>query len=113
MVKKKKNSKRTYIGTKKTMKARRRWEDKSKNKRENKALENPSPMQENKQISEMKKIYEPLVKKKESRSKRTYNGTRTQWNSQKKRGPPDQKQRENAKRQEERKYESVSGTLQN
>jgi len=28
-------------------------------------------MQENKQISETKKIYKPLVKKKESRSKRT------------------------------------------
>jgi len=42
-------------------------------------------MQENKQISETKKIYKPLVKKKESESKRTYNGTRrTQWSSQKK-----------------------------
>ena len=85
----------------------------SRNKRENEALENPSPMQENKQISEKKKIYKPLVKKKESESKRTYNVTRTQWNSQKKRGTPEQKQRENVKRQKERKYESVSGALQN
>jgi len=62
------------------MKARRKREKarESKNKRENEASENPSPMQENKQISEMKKIYKPLVKKKESELKRTYNGTRTQ-----------------------------------
>jgi len=38
-------------------------------------------MQENKQISETKFFYKPLVKKKESESKRTYNGTRTQLNS--------------------------------
>jgi len=40
--------------------------------------DNPSPMQENKQISETKKNYKPMVKKKESESKRTYNGMRTQ-----------------------------------
>ena len=37
----------------------------SKNKRENVVPENPSSMQENKQISETKKNYKPLVKKRE------------------------------------------------
>jgi len=61
------------------MKARRKREEAQEhNKRENEASENPLPMQENKQISEMNKIYKPLVKKKESESKQTYNGTRTQ-----------------------------------
>jgi len=42
-----------------TMTQRRQWrvaEDESKNIRENEAPENPSPMQENKQINEMKKF---------------------------------------------------------
>jgi len=79
MVKKKENSKRTYNGTKKTMKARRkRKEAREQKQKRNEASENPSPMQENKQTSETKTIYKPLVKKKESELKRTYNGTRTQ-----------------------------------
>ena len=44
MVKKKENSKRTYNGTKKTMKARRKREEAREHKRENEASENPSPM---------------------------------------------------------------------
>ena len=102
-----------------TMARRRQWrvvEDErkheSKNIRENEAPENPSPMQENKQINETNKIYKPLVKKKESWSKQTYNGTRTQWSPQKKIRTLEQKQRENGKPQEERNYESVSGALQ-
>jgi len=38
----------------------------SKNIRENEATENPSPMQENKQINETRKIYKSCVNKKES-----------------------------------------------
>jgi len=68
MVKKKESSKRTYNGTKKTMKGHKRREEarKQKHKRKKKAPKNPAPMQENKQINLTKKIYKPLVKKKES-----------------------------------------------